>query len=233
MGLELALGCEWVRPAGSAFAVGQFVGEAVLAARPGVRWQRYDAFLEAPLLFREFISLDGSPESFCAFADAYGLLEARPDAGQFVERLSLWAELHASLKEHATRYDRAAEPGQVEPVTTATGPLFTGAYEAVIAAIVGAARSMREGLTPSLAMEPVAMIFDGRARLGLDVTAKNLRSALLLQLLLCLIEGGLHERCEGCGRWFDRADGEGRIDRKACSPACRARVYRKRKKGAA
>ena len=65
------------------------------------------------------------------------------------------------------------------------------------------------------------------ARPSLHLVPQDLLSGLWLQFARAIAGGKEYSRCDHCGGWFEISSPEGgRVDKKYCSPACRARRWR-------
>jgi len=63
----------------------------------------------------------------------------------------------------------------------------------------------------------------------LAVEIDDLAPVLWLQFAFAVVEGKQYRRCATCGRAFEVAPGENRVDRRFCSDRCRIRAYRQRR----
>lgn len=233
MGVKLSAVCEWIRPVGVGFALGDSDGSPVLVTRPTARFEAWHVFREQPHLFRAFAQLDGSDASFVSFATEHGPLRVRVDEGHPFEPLADWRKLHADLAPRVQAWQHRLESIESVEVVVEGAVQMTTDPSGILAVLMDSARHFGPDLLRRVTIRPFAQIEFGVPTLGLFLYAPDLGTSLVLGFLLALLRGERHAQCEACGKWFDASPGSGRRDRRLCSDACRKRLHRRRQKGAA
>jgi hypothetical protein len=218
-----------------------------LVPAPGAAFVDYEPKVE---LFRDFAALDRTPAAILKFANSYGALLPAPRTGNqhecvWSQELGYWREqvdamkdlvglvdiLHSSdLQPHRNAFrrwpPRGPEHGKVLE-RLATSSDYNDLACAAAAPLVGAMiHLLRYDLDEKYT-------WDTRTKQAeLHLVPHDLRAFMLLQLGRSLVGGWRLQRCPGCQRWFRLAPGVGRADKTMCSPSCRFKVYRLRKKRA-
>jgi hypothetical protein len=168
--------------------------------------------MSEPAIFWEFANTPATQEGFVTFADAWGELGLRD----------------------GVLYERGKDEDFETPVDTLAG--WQAEHAAILRAIHARERG-EWGQLESLINEglrgQIAPLFrrtdDGRFVSGLEPL--SLIGAIWLQLANHVATGSTLRRCEECRKWFVLAPGSKRVDATYCGGACKARAYRKRKKG--
>jgi hypothetical protein len=183
-------------------------------------FRRYAPLRRDPALFLNFSELR-SPDDVLAFAREYGhlgLLRFTPE-----EHAEFWnTEMRTEPFESCDLWLREAElmrDAIASPRSNVVDPV--------------ARERVQRAVNRRIANVEPRLLRDAGGTLTLRLWPRSLLDALWLQFAQSLHGIDSFEQCarQGCGRWFQLAPQAKRRTAKYCSPACRNRAWRDRKRG--